>query len=197
MSCGVAAAVVVVVEDVVVVSLDDSRLLSITAVEDGTLFGTITGENALFDAIKRERTSAREVNLFILEVVLVSAMWSGSLNIGTFMPVLAATLKDVEDIQLQAHQIVMTMCVRQPTYMVAAVENFVEPLEKTMNRKVGTKTGTELERLIDWKKSALRTMVALSKVEGTMNSRKFAEFVERIKGNSKFRSALDAIEEER
>merc|ERR1740133_835399 len=120
----------------------------------------------------------------------------GSLDIGTFMPVLAATLKDVEDIQLQAHQIVMTMCVRQPTYMVAAVETFVEPLEKTMNRKVGTKTGTELERLIDWKKSALRTMVALSKVEGTMNSRKFAEFVERIKGNSKFRSALDAIEEE-
>jgi len=121
----------------------------------------------------------------------------GSLDIGQFLPVLKITLKDVEDIQLQAHQIVITMCLRQPTYMVAAAEDFVEPLEKTMHKKVGTKTGTELERLIDWKKSALRTMVALSNVEGTMNSRKFAEFVDRISANSKFRSALEAIKEER
>jgi len=121
----------------------------------------------------------------------------GSLDIGAFMPVLASNLKDVEDIQLQAHQIVIAMCLRQPTYMVAAVETFVEPLEKTMNRKEGTKSGTELERLFDWKKSALRTMVTLSNVDGTMNSRKFADFVERINRNSKFRSALNAIEDER
>lgn len=123
----------------------------------------------------------------------------GSFDIGQFLPVLKITLKDVEDIQLQAHQIVIAMCARQHTtsYMVAAAEDFVEPLEKTMHRKVGTKTGTELERLIDWKKSALRTMVALSNVEGTMNSRKFAEFVDRISANSKFRSALEAIKEER
>lgn len=120
-----------------------------------------------------------------------------SFDIAAFMPVLAATLKDVEDIQLQAHQIVITMSFRQPTYVVAAVESFVEPLEKTLFKKQGTKTGTELERLIEWKKSALRAMVALSRVEGTMNSRKFAEFVERTRANSKFRSALDAIDEER
>ena len=120
-----------------------------------------------------------------------------SFDIAAFMPVLAATLKDVEDIQLQAHQIVITMCFRQPSYVVAAVESFVEPLEKTLFRKQGQKTGTELERLIEWKKSALRAMVALSRVEGTMNSRKFAEFVERTRANSKFRSALDAIDEER
>jgi len=123
----------------------------------------------------------------------------GSFDIGPFLPVLKLTLKDVEDIQLQAHQIVIAMCARPHTtsYMVAAAEDFVEPLEKTMHKKVGTKTGTELERLIDWKKSALRTMVALSKVEGTMNSRKFADFVERISANSKFRAALEAIKEER
>merc|ERR1712238_450052 len=48
-----------------------------------------------------------------------------------------------------------------------------------------------------WKKPSLRTMVALSNVECTMNSRKFAEFVDRISANSKFRSALEAIKEER
>ena len=120
-----------------------------------------------------------------------------SLDITTFMPVLAKALADVEDVQLQAHQIVISMCLRQPTYLVAAVESFSEPLEKTIHKKPGAKTGTELERLNEWIKSALRTMVALSKVEGTLNSRKFAEFYERTKANTKFRSILEALHEER
>jgi hypothetical protein len=40
-------------------------------------------------------------------------------------------------------------------------------------------------------------MVALSKVDGTMNSRKFAEFVERTRANTKFQAALEAIDAER
>lgn len=119
-----------------------------------------------------------------------------SLDIAAFMPVLANALGDHEDIQLQAHQIVISMCLRQPSYLVAAVETFVEPLEKTIHKKAGQKQGTELERLQDWIKSALRTMVALSKVEGTMNNRKFAEFVERTRSNSKFRSVVDAVDDE-
>ena len=119
-----------------------------------------------------------------------------SMDISSFMPILAIALKDVEDIQLQAHQIVISMCAQQPTYVVAAVESFVEPLEKTLHRKQGTKTGTELERLIEWKKSSLRAMVALSRVEGTMNQSKFAEFVERTRSNTKFQSALEAIDDE-
>ena len=121
----------------------------------------------------------------------------GSFDIAAFMPVLAATLKDVEDIQLQAHQIIISMCFRQPSYVAAAVETFVEPLEKTLFRKESNKSGTELERLIEWKKSSLRAIVALSRIEGTMNSRKFAEFVERTRSNTKFQAALEAIDEER
>jgi cullin-associated NEDD8-dissociated protein 1 len=120
-----------------------------------------------------------------------------SLDIAAFMPVLAKALGDVEDVQLQAHQIAISMCLRQPTYLVAAVETFVDPLEKTLHKKQGQKTGTELERLNEWIKSALRAMVALSKLEGAMNSRKFAEFCERTRVNSKFRPILDALEEER
>lgn len=121
----------------------------------------------------------------------------GSMDISTFMPVLAKALGDVEDIQLQVHQIAIGMCLRQPTYIVASVETFVEPLEKTMHKKAGQKTGTELERLHEWIKSALRTMVTLSKVEGTMNNRKFAEFVDRTRANSKFRVQLEAIDDEK
>jgi cullin-associated NEDD8-dissociated protein 1 len=113
------------------------------------------------------------------------------------MPVLAKALGDVEDVQLQAHQIVISMCVRQPAYIVAAVESFVEPLEKTLHKKQGQKTGTELERLQEWIKSALRTMLALGKLEGAMNNRQFADFVSRTRSNSKFQPMLDAIAEER
>lgn len=120
-----------------------------------------------------------------------------SLDIASFMPVLAKALGDVEDVQLQAHQIVISMCVRQPAYIVAAVESFVEPLEKTLHKKQGQKTGTELERLQEWIKSALRTMLALSKLEGAMNNRQFADFVSRTRSNSKFQPMLDAIAEER
>ena len=121
----------------------------------------------------------------------------GSLDIGLFMPVLTKALGDVEDVQLQAHQIVMSMCARQPAYIVTAVETLVDPLEKTMHKKAGQKTGTELERLQEWIKSALRTMIALSKLEGAMNNRKFADLLSRTRANNKFESMLEAIGEER
>jgi cullin-associated NEDD8-dissociated protein 1 len=137
----------------------------------------------------------RKASLSIFATCLESL--PASLDIAAFMPVLAKALADHEDIQLQAHQIIIGMCLRQPTYLVAAVETFVDPLEKTLHKKQGTKTGTELERLQEWIKSALRTTMALSTVDGTMNSRKFAEFVERTRANSKFQTQLEAIEDER
>lgn len=120
-----------------------------------------------------------------------------SLDIGAFMPILAKALGDVEDVQLQAYQIVCSMCVRQPTYLVAAMEGFVDPLEKTINKKAGQKTGTELERLNDWIKGALRAMVALSRLEGAMNCRKFADLCERTRMNAKFRTVMESMEDER
>ena len=121
----------------------------------------------------------------------------GSLEISEFMPVLAKALGDAEDIQLHAHSLIISMCARQPTYIVNAAETFVEPLEKTVNRKPGQKTGTELERLNEWIKSALRVMVTMSKLDGVMASRKFADFVDRVKSNSKFTAHLNALEDER
>jgi cullin-associated NEDD8-dissociated protein 1 len=119
----------------------------------------------------------------------------GSVDASEFIVVLVKALGDVEDMQLHAHQILIAMCSRQPSYVVTALDSFVEPLEKTMNKKPGDKTGTELDRLNDWIKSALRVMVAMSKLDGCMNSSKFADFSERIKNNSKFTSLLAGIED--
>ena len=120
-----------------------------------------------------------------------------AIEISEFMPVLAAALADVEDIQLQAHQLLMSMCTRYPIHVISSIDSFVDPLEKTANKKAGQKTGTELDRLNDWIKSALRVMVAIGKIDGARNSRKFVDFEERVKGNSKFATILESIGDER
>ena len=120
-----------------------------------------------------------------------------SLDIPAFMPVIAKALADVEDIQLQTHQIVLTMCSRYPIPLVAAADTFVAPLEKTVNKKKGQKTGTELERVYEWIKSGLRVMLAVSKLDGALTNRNFAEFVDRINNSSKHESFLRAVKDER
>lgn len=97
----------------------------------------------------------------------------GSLDLTSFMPVLAKALADLEDVQLQAHQIVVTMSQRHPTYLVAAVDDFVPAFEtmftdKMIKRKTANKTGTELERAKEWIKSGLRALIAMSRLEGVM-----------------------------
>jgi cullin-associated NEDD8-dissociated protein 1 len=69
------------------------------------------------------------------------------IDITTFMPVLINAMGDVEDIQLQAHQIVLSMCSRQPILVVQAADSFVEPLHKTCNKKKGNKTGVSISAL--------------------------------------------------
>jgi cullin-associated NEDD8-dissociated protein 1 len=135
------------------------------------------------------RKSALSIFATCLETV------PNSIDITEFMPVLTKALGDAEDIQLHAHQIVISMCSRHPSYIVSSVDSFVDPLDKTLNKKPGQKTGTELERLNDWIKSALRVVVTLAKVDGIMNSRLFGDFLNRVKSNSRFTAMLEKVEE--
>ena len=136
----------------------------------------------------------RKAALSIFATCLDSA--PGSLDIAAFMSVLAQALGDAEDMQLHAHQIILSMCSKNPSYVVSAVDSFVDPLEKTIRKKPGQKTGTELERLNDWIKSALRVVLTLAKVEGTLSSRKFVEFHERVKADPKNSNMILALSEE-
>lgn len=121
----------------------------------------------------------------------------GILDMPSLMNFLARSLADKEDIQLHAHHIITSMTNRHQYHLSASLDLFVEPLEKTMNKKAGNKTGTELERLNDWIKSSLRVMVALSAMDGAKNSTKFMDLVQRVKGNAKFASQLAALEDEK
>ena len=119
------------------------------------------------------------------------------LDIKSFMPILAKALDDVEDVQLQAHQIVITMCTRYPRDIVAVAASFVKPLENTMNKKTSNKSGTELERALEWVKSAVRVMLAISRVNDSMNCPEFGELVMRTKKIDSLASIIKEIEDNR
>lgn len=119
-----------------------------------------------------------------------------SLDIPAFMPVLAKALADVEDVQLQSHQIVLTMCDRHPIPLIAAADSFVGPLDKTVHKKKGQKTGTELERVYEWIKSGLRVMLAMAELDGISGARNFMDFVDRIKKSKPHQPFLAQVEDE-
>lgn len=96
-----------------------------------------------------------------------------ALDIQAFMPILMHALSDKQadkqyDIQLHAHQIVLSMCSNHPIPIVASIDSFVDPLQKALDRKILKKTGPEIERAQDFVKSAVRVTLALSNVDGTM-----------------------------
>lgn len=74
------------------------------------------------------------------------------LDIDKFMPILASALSDIEDIKLQAHQILITVCANYPHAVASAVDSFVDPLQKSADvhlrtmRKNANKSDVELER---------------------------------------------------
>lgn len=120
-----------------------------------------------------------------------------ALDIPAFMPILATSLGDVQDAQLQAHQIVITMCAQHPGVLLTAVDSFVEPLEKTCKRTIkGQKTASEIERINEWIKSALRVTILLSRLDGIENQQKFCEFSNRVKANSNLTEAFTNLQEE-
>jgi len=121
---------------------------------------------------------------------------AGRVDPSSLIPVLTRALSDVEDIQLQAHQMMISMGSIYSQEVVLAIEEFIAPLEKTLKKNFKSKTGAELERANEWVKSALRVMIALSEIGGAMNNRKFSDSVERAKNNPKLKGMLEDLDEE-
>merc|ERR1712232_329886 len=93
-----------------------------------------------------------------------------------------------------AHQIIISMCSHHPSEVAAAVDSFVDPLQKSINKNPkGKKTGIELERVNEFKKSGLRTVRALKSVREAESSEKLRAFVEDTEKNMSFRPLLEAL----
>jgi cullin-associated NEDD8-dissociated protein 1 len=120
------------------------------------------------------------------------------LDIVSFFPHLQQGLRDQDDIQMLSHQILVKICHVQPGSVVGALDLLVEPLEKTVNKKVKEdQVGTEVERAKDLIRSALRAVDAISSVRDTDSHPKFSVFFESVKKNKSLAPQLGAIKSER
>ncbi|TMW57399.1 hypothetical protein Poli38472_003324 [Pythium oligandrum] len=120
------------------------------------------------------------------------------LDVAAFFPYLQVGLKDQDDVQMLCHQILAKICRLQPGAIVSALDYVLEPLEKTVNKKVKEdQVGTEVERAKDLIRSGLRAVDALSAVRDTETHPKFHTFYENIKKNPTLWAQLEAIKTER
>ena len=88
------------------------------------------------------------------------------------------------------------LCNHAPVQVLSSLELLVEPLDKTVNKKVkDSQVGTEVERANDLIRSGLRAIVAVVAIEEETagNAHKF---LERLQKKEKLAAMLQAIDAE-
>ena len=101
-----------------------------------------------------------------------------------------------DDVQMLSHQILVKLCNHAPVQVLSSLELLVEPLDKTVNKKVkDSQVGTEVERANDLIRSGLRAIVAVVAIEEETagNAHKF---LERLQKKEKLAAMLQAIDAE-
>jgi len=83
-----------------------------------------------------------------------------------FIPLLQKALDDVEDIQLQGHQIVISLSLHNPVLIASSIDSLIGPLERVINKKQAPKAGSEVDRSHETLKSTLRVLMAINQVDG-------------------------------
>ncbi|CAI5744011.1 unnamed protein product [Peronospora destructor] len=119
------------------------------------------------------------------------------LDITLFFDQLRRGLGDQDDIQMLSHQILIKICYVQPGSIVGALDALVEPLEKTINKKVkDDQVGPEVERVKDLIRSALRALDAISAVRDADSHPKLNSVMENAKKNKMLGALLETIQNE-
>ncbi|OWZ20330.1 Cullin-associated NEDD8-dissociated protein [Phytophthora megakarya] len=120
------------------------------------------------------------------------------LDISLFFDQLKRGLGDQDDIQMLSHQILIKICYVQPGSIVGALDSLVEPLEKTINKKVKEdQVGPEVERVKDLIRSALRALDAISSVRDADSHPRLNTVMENAKKNKMLGPLLETIRSER
>ncbi|KAL3668246.1 hypothetical protein V7S43_006341 [Phytophthora oleae] len=120
------------------------------------------------------------------------------LDISLFLDQLKRGLGDQDDIQMLSHQILIKICYVQPGSIVGALDSLVEPLEKTINKKVKEdQVGPEVERVKDLIRSALRALDAASGVRDAESHPRLNAVLENAKKNKMLGPLLETIRSER
>ncbi|CAM9530101.1 unnamed protein product [Ectocarpus fasciculatus] len=139
----------------------------------------------------------RKAALSCIDTILDSL--PNRLDVGTLMPYLAKGTGDSKpDVQMLCHQIVSKISEFSPGGVLGSLDSLIEPLEKTCNKQVkADPVGTEVERANDLIRSALRCVVAISKIDEIEVSHKFTEFMERLHRKERLVNMMANIKSER
>jgi hypothetical protein len=89
-------------------------------------------------------------------------------------------LGDKDEVKLQAHQLVIKLCVTVPAILSSAVDTLIEPLEKTVTKKNKELVGLEAERALEVIRSASSVITSISALPDIETNRNWQDFMDRL-----------------
>jgi cullin-associated NEDD8-dissociated protein 1 len=122
-----------------------------------------------------------------------------ALDAASFMVVMPLLLTDKDEIKLKAHQILTKIGRINPGAIISNIDLLIEPLEKTIMKKSSKELagGPEVERANELIRSAARASLSVNQQlnnDVTIISRKWADFIERIRRHDTISAIVSAIE---
>jgi len=122
-----------------------------------------------------------------------------ALDAVNFMVVMPLLLLDKDEIKLKAHQILTKISKINPGAIISNIDLLIEPLEKTIMKKSSKEPagGPEAERAHELIRSAVRVSLSVNQQlnnDVTVISRKWADFLDRIRRHDTISVVVSAIE---
>jgi len=107
------------------------------------------------------------------------------------VPIAVAALGDKsEDIQIVAHALVVKLAEVVPEAVAASVDALLEPLDKTVHKKISAKTGTEADRAFDLVRSGLKAALALANLPRAIRPDAVTAFLDKVNKKDKLATEL-------
>ena len=115
-----------------------------------------------------------------------------------FVEYLKLGLEDHDDVQMLSHQILIKLCNVEPGVVLSALDMLSVALDKTTNRRPkDTQVGSEVDRVNDVIRSALRAVDAVSCVRESDSNPKWKTLMDKIKKTDNLSTMLEGIKLER
>ncbi|KAF0689987.1 Aste57867_18631 [Aphanomyces stellatus] len=122
----------------------------------------------------------------------------GEVDVNAFAPYLLKGLEDHDDVQMLSHQILVKLTTVAPGTVLSSLDVLCTVLDKTLNRRPkDTQVGSEVERINDVIRSALRAVDATSCIRDAEANPKWKALMEKIKKTENLSVMLEAISIER
>uniref|UniRef100_A0A7S3NKS9 TATA-binding protein interacting (TIP20) domain-containing protein n=1 Tax=Aureoumbra lagunensis TaxID=44058 RepID=A0A7S3NKS9_9STRA len=111
------------------------------------------------------------------------------------VPVAVAALGDkLEDIQMTAHSLLAKLGEMVPDAVAEYLKEALDHLDKTVNKKITAKTGTEADRAYDLIRSGLKAALSLTQLRTTRNTSSATAFIEKAMKKDKLAVEINHLQ---